>query len=128
VVAFTPRKTLTVVDLTQVHRVQSPFGHADLPTEIRRCDPLRFLNEELAEPVNPEHGSVDYVPCQYVVEVIRNSGFDGVRYRSAVRNGGFNIVFFEPENLTPAGEPSLVRVRKQKLTYQAWKPPAADSL
>lgn len=125
-VAFRGRKTLTVVDLTRVHRVESPFGHANLSDEIRRCDLLRYLNEELAEPINPERDSIDYTPCQYVVEVIRDSGFDGVRYRSAMRKGGFNIVFFDPENLKPSGKARLVRVREQKIAYQAWKPPASS--
>jgi hypothetical protein len=121
--AFNPKIDLKIVDLTQAHRIQSPFGHANLTREILRCDLLRFLNEELAEPVDPDRDSIEYVPCQYIVEVIRDSGFDGVRYRSAMRNGGHNIVFFDPDNFIPVGSPMLFRIREQQIKYEIWKPP-----
>jgi hypothetical protein len=120
--AFVPEKKLRIADLTRVEQVQSPFGHDDIAKEIMRCDLLRCLNEELSEPIHPERDAIDYVPCQYVVEVIRDSGFDGVRYRSAMRKGGFNMVFFRPEDLKITGKISLLRVRKLEMMYETSKP------
>ncbi len=126
--AFVPAKTLRIADLTRVVQVQSQFGHDDIAKEIMRCDLLRCLNEELSEPIHPERDAIDYVPCQYVVEVIRDNGFDGVRYRSAMRTGGFNMVFFRPEDLKITGKISLLRVRKLNMMYEISKPTPELSL
>jgi hypothetical protein len=121
IMSFAIKRTLTVADLTQASRLQSPFGHEDLSGAVQRADLLLCLNDALAEPINPDFEAIDYVPCQYVVEIIRDAGFDGVRYRSAMHEGGHNIVFFDPDDLEPAGEPELFRVDGQQISYKKCK-------
>jgi len=69
------------------------------------------LNRELARPVNPDDSDIEYVPTQYLAEAILDIGYDGIRYRSAVRNRCTNFVFFEPRDLNPEGFTWLVEVQ-----------------
>jgi hypothetical protein len=70
--------------------------------EIKLGDPSVTLTEientigfEMAKPIDPEDSEVEYVPTQYVAELVRAKGFDGVAFKSAVGPGA-NIVLFDP--------------------------------
>lgn len=39
-----------------------------------------------------------YIPTQFLTEKIKELGFDGLRFRSSLKQGGINIVLFEPES------------------------------
>lgn len=61
---------------------------------------VEFLNElgkELGRPVLRQAAAYDYVPSQYLCELIKVSGYDGVVYRSSVGDG-FNAAIFLQEN------------------------------
>jgi len=112
-----PKKTLKVADLTEFHGVGSPFGHGGLDALIERNTLLNALNEELAKPVNPEENEVEYVPTQYLAEVILNAGYDGIRYRSTVSESGTNLVFFIPDDLEVLPDTRLVEIRSVEVHY-----------
>lgn len=111
-----PLRNLRIADLTRIHGVQNPFTCPDLEQAIERNRLLNILNDQLSQPVNPEADEIEYVPTQYLAEVILNAGFDGIRYRSAVRKDGTNLVFFEPEALEVV-DPGLVEVTSISVTY-----------
>jgi hypothetical protein len=48
-----------------------------------------------ARPVGQQDEHIDYVPTQVIAELLRHRGFDGVRYRSAMNDGGYNIALFD---------------------------------
>jgi RES domain/HEPN/RES N-terminal domain 1 len=111
------KKPLKVADLTKFHGVGSPFGHGDLDALIERNTLLNALNEELAKPVNPEENEVEYVPTQYLAELILNAGYDGIRYRSAVNESGRNLVFFNPDDLEVQSDTRLVEIKSIEVHY-----------
>ena len=44
----------------------------------------------------PNYGNVnDYFPTQYLCEYLRQKGFDGIRYKSAVSPHGINVILFD---------------------------------
>lgn len=44
----------------------------------------------------PNYGDTDdYVPTQYLCEYLREKGFDGIRYKSAVSPNGINLIIFD---------------------------------
>ena len=46
----------------------------------------------------PNYGDVeDYIPTQYVCEYLREQGFDGIRYKSAVSSEGVNLIIFNTD-------------------------------
>lgn len=47
----------------------------------------------------PNNGDTSkYIPTQYIAEEIKNMGFDGLRYRSSLNEGGYNVVLFNPND------------------------------
>jgi hypothetical protein len=113
-----PKKNLKVADLTKYHGVSNPFGHKNLSSLVRRNAFLNILNEELSRPVNPEDSEVEYVPTQYLAEVILNAGYDGIRYKSALRQNGTNLVFFQPDDLEIQPDARLVTVVSIEVAYR----------
>jgi hypothetical protein len=86
-----------------------PFGTTDLEWDLKRERVLQMFGEDLALPVNPETSVIEYVPTQYVAELIRGAGYDGIRYRSALGNGT-NVVLFEPFVARIGNRRKVVRV------------------
>lgn len=62
-------------------------------------DCLRQISAEIAKPLRFEN-VLDYLPTQYICDFIRSNGFDGVRYKSVMREGvGNNLAVFDEMNL-----------------------------
>jgi hypothetical protein len=117
VARVTPRTSLQVVDLTKVSAVDSPFGHPNLQMALEKHALLSILNRELSKPINPALAEIDYVPTQYLAEVILNSHYDGIRYKSAMHRGGHNVVFFNHKDLQISHSTKLIGVTANKLDY-----------
>jgi len=49
--------------------------------------------------VRKQDVNLDYLPTQYLCEFIKSLGFDGVEYRSAMAEGGYNLAVFNDKNL-----------------------------
>lgn len=113
-----PNKKLRIVDLTKEHYIETPFGHENLETLLMRNALLNALNKELSRPVNPDDSEVEYVPTQYLAEVVLNSGYDGIRYKSSVSASGTNLVFFSPADFTIDPVTKLVTVKSMQIEYQ----------
>ena len=70
----------------------------------------------MAKPLRRDDDETHYIPCQILAEFIRGSGYDGIRYPSALRPRGTNVVLFCPEVVT-IGPSKLVRVKQMSLIY-----------
>lgn len=100
---------------------------------------LYAFSSEITKPVErDERVHVEYIPSQVVTEYIRDAkigkrGFDGIRYPSALKKKGSNIVLFAtPENVEEAdgspvfdkgyGKPNRwIRLKKTELVTQKKK-------
>jgi hypothetical protein len=58
---------------------------------------LKAIGREMARPIDPNATETEYVPTQYVAEVIRAAGYDGLAYQSAV-GAGTNFVLFDRDD------------------------------
>lgn len=111
--------TLNLVDLRAPRRSISPFviGDEDRIGAVRSDIPfLEKLGEELTRPVVPHRAAVDYVPSQYVCELIKKNGWDGVIYNSSV-GSGINVALFDPTLATGVGV-SQMQVSKVTVSVQ----------
>jgi len=103
VAEFALSEQVRIVDLSESPANPSPFGFPnddDLYTLRNKYALLRHLNVELARPIDSRKASIAYVPTQYLTEIIRNEGYDGMRYQSAMGSGK-NLVLFSPEKAKP---------------------------
>ncbi len=63
--------------------------------EILDCDYTLFsvIQKQFSEPNTGD--SFRYLPTQFLCELIKQMGFDGLRFRSSLKNGGINLVLFD---------------------------------
>lgn len=88
-----PKKTVSPIPLQDETQI------AMLRTDINF---LEKLGDELKRPVSKRAAAYEYVPSQYLCELIKDFGFDGVVYSSSVGNG-VNLALFYPEKATVQG-------------------------
>ena len=53
------------------------------------------ISQAFAEPTDPHDSTLTYAPTQIVAEVLRDDGYDGIRYRSSMRKDGVNVALFD---------------------------------
>lgn len=108
VVQLVPKTKLKVIDLTQSTKLTSPFHSTNLRNEIEIERLLESLSNEFSKPVSPFDGDVDYVPTQYIAELIKYKGYKGFKFKSSLADGD-NFVFFD-ERVFEFKETTLHRV------------------
>ncbi|HOE39067.1 MAG TPA: RES family NAD+ phosphorylase [Bacteroidales bacterium] len=55
------------------------------------------LEQELSKPRRRSDSELDYLPTQYISELIKSMGFDGIEFKSSLNQKGLNVVIFNPE-------------------------------
>ena len=96
VATATLQRNATVIDLAgESDFSEAPFGTDTLEWQLRKERVLRMIGSELARPIDPEQSGINYVPTQYVAEVIQEAGYDGIMYKSSLGDQK-NVVFFDP--------------------------------
>jgi hypothetical protein len=88
---------IPVVDLCAPRQRVSPLALTDASQigQLRADIPvLERWGEELTRPVLPSDVAIDYIPSQYLCEIIKKCGFAGVIYRSSVSIGR-NLALFD---------------------------------
>ncbi len=95
VVEFDVVAGLGLFDLRAPRSAVSPFSLQD---DIGYLPYFEHLGSELSKPITPRRANLDYLPSQYLCEVIRKGGHHGILYRSSIADG-FNCVVFADERL-----------------------------
>lgn len=119
VAEFVVIKDLRLADLRNPRKTISPFSLPEdrLSQIYSDMEYLCSLGEELSKPVVPRHARLEYLPSQYLCELIKNTGFDGVVYKSSVGSGD-NYAIFNDEKLEGVGveqyEVSETRIEVKK--------------
>lgn len=99
---FVVHTSLNIISLKDIAHY-GPFEIQDRGFDIEEFMEIRpyllKLEEELSKPVRKQDVNLDYLPTQYLCEFIKSLGFDGVEYRSAMAEGGYNLAVFNDKNL-----------------------------
>lgn len=97
---FRLSKRLKVLNLADVEAPS--FFDVDevdsVPDQVRRILFHRYLvalGRELEKPVRSTDRTTDYIPTQYLCELAKALGLDGVLYPSSLQHGGRNLVLFD---------------------------------
>lgn len=90
------KEACNIIDLSSKEFLSSPFLAVNLKHTIQAQELLNQLSYELSKPVNPFESDIEYIPTQYLAELIKNLGYDGLKYKSSL-GSGMNYVFFYPE-------------------------------
>ena len=109
-------ENLRVVDLTDLRQSYSPFLLDDVSKVAISASKLALfeaVSEEMSKPI-VDSPSKEYLPTQYMCEMMKYLGFEGVRYRSS-QGDGTNFVLF---NRTDAKPTEVHHRRVQKLQIE----------
>ncbi len=102
VAKFKVIKKISLIDLRKPKKTISPFGLDDDSLILLYEEHMPFLEHlsaSLSQPVLPHRKELEYLPTQYLCELIKNNTFNGIIFKSSLEAGD-NYVFFDDSLLT----------------------------
>ncbi len=115
---FRLKRPARIIDLTQPMTMGNPFSAEDSWEAEDTGELLQAFGAELAAPLSrDDRPGRDYKASQVICRTIRRAGYDGIRYPSAMRSGGTNLVFFDPK-IAKLVTARLVVVKALSLAYE----------
>jgi hypothetical protein len=111
-------RDLRLIDLPAGMRLSSPFecGEEYLSSLLESCELFNHFDTEFAKPLRHSDHTHEYHPTQFFAEWAKEHGYDGLRYSSAMSEGGRNLVSFAVDSVEIRSS-RLVRVDAVKVTY-----------
>lgn len=116
VATFEVRELLTLVDLRNPRETISPFklDENGLNQIFINLNYLCHLGDELSKPILPREAHLEYLSSQYLCELIKHCGYDGVIYKSSVGDGDNYAIF--SDNKLKAIETKVYSVDNVEIT------------
>lgn len=112
---FKSIKNIDVIDFSKI-KYLSPFVF----DQDTRISPLDFLFKKdflvnldtvMARPMRITDSKIDYVPTQYISDMIQSLGhYSGIKYSSTTKFDGYNLAIFKPNEF------KLVDIRQRQIT------------
>jgi len=94
------RKLIDITDKIDMFQIAIALASAQsFPEEKIEEYVWSAINLSFAKPVSPFDNEFEYIPTQYLAQLFHAHGFDGIKYNSAMHEGGYNICLFVPTNL-----------------------------
>lgn len=92
---------LRFVDFSKIN-VISPFAGTsfDLDWFAVNMKILNHIARDVEKTMRRQDSLLEYLPSQFIAEFIKSLGFDGIRFRSTLHNGGMNYVVFHEDVMT----------------------------
>lgn len=93
---FKAKRALRLVDLSGFRDI-SPFLYDDDMLEKFAINRLVFheMSQEIAKPIRRNDSTLEYLPTQFISEFIKNEGYDGVAYKSTIKQDGYNFALYD---------------------------------
>jgi len=90
-------RPLTIVDCSILHGQYRNLLNTDEPVSLEMIDNVVWaaIDGAFAEPVMRTDDAADYAATQILAELFRGEGYDGVAYKSAFGEDGFNVALFD---------------------------------
>lgn len=115
---FTVDDGFHFIDLRQPRQRITPFVMEDATAVATLRGDISFferLGQELSTPVVPQAVQIDYIPSQFLCELMKKAGYDGVVYNSSVSDG-INLALFSPSK-AKVGTVERVKINKISVTF-----------
>lgn len=96
VAEFQMKSNLELADLRDPKNTISPFELNDedeLELIYKNMPYLTLLGNELSKPIIPREANLEYLPSQYLCELLKHIGFHGIIYKSSVADGNNYVIF-----------------------------------
>lgn len=127
VARFRPIRQLSVLNLADIEPPDffSLFEVESIDAQVSRAAYHRYLTalgDELRKPIRSSDRLTDYIPTQYLCEMAKSIGLDGVLYSSSLDPAGRNLVLFDVESCECVAEPEVIEVTAVELTWNLVAP------
>lgn len=102
VAKFKVNKKISLIDLRDPKSIISPFGLDDDSLSLLYQEHMPFLGhlgDALSKPVLPYKKELEYLPTQYLCELVKDHKFNGIVFKSSLEKGD-NYVIFDDSFLT----------------------------
>ena len=89
-----------IVDFTEkvnLFKVFYDAGEDTFKKKVKRRVLFDAISTDLSKPLRSFDTELEYVPTQYICEYFKDSGADGIMFKSSVWANGKNLVLFHPE-------------------------------
>ena len=88
---------LNIIDLCNLDSI-TPFQYEDVELTwfAINIEAIKQIAKEISKPMRRFDKDIDYVPTQYIADYIKNLGYDGIKYKSTINEGGINYAIFDP--------------------------------
>lgn len=73
--------------------------YIETPPDVCEQQVWADINASFSRPISPGDEQLLYIPTQYLAELLKNEGYDGIIYKSSLDNDGYNIVLFDQSNV-----------------------------
>ena len=89
--------SLNIIDLCNLDSI-TPFQYEDVELTwfAINIEAIKQIAKEISKPMRRFDKDIDYVPTQYIADYIKNLGYDGIKYKSTINEGGINYAIFDP--------------------------------
>jgi hypothetical protein len=108
------KRALKIVDFTKLRPAPNVDDKAFKDAGVLEL--IAAIGAEMAEPVAPHAGEIEYVPTQYVAELVRSARYDGIAFRSAL-GPGENVVLFDRDDVC-VHQVELLKVSQVRYEYK----------
>lgn len=95
---FQLNENITVINLNEKTYDIFRLAEAEVLDDLIIHKPfIDKLDEELSKPRRRSDSELDYLPTQYLSELIKSMGYDGIEFRSSLNPEGYNLAIFNPD-------------------------------
>lgn len=127
VAKYKVNKKIYLIDLRDPKSTISPFDIEEDKLSLLYKEHMPFLghlSDVLSKPVLPHEKEMEYLPTQYLCELIKNYNFNGIAFKSSLEEGD-NFVIFDDSFLSGINKVegyivSDTKVKSEKLTKKGW--------
>lgn len=114
-----------VVDFASELPLVHPLCVENIGWHVQIRQLLEHISYLFSLPANPDSSELYYAPTQSLCESLRQAGYDGIRYRSSLNEGGINFAFFDPDLGKPS-EPEYYWIDEIAIRFSDYKPDEAE--
>lgn len=119
---FVAKQQVKLVDLSGLLTV-SPFLYESDKALLNHAINLGVLKDivsDIAKPMRRSDSTLEYLPTQYIAELIKSEGYDGVEYQSTIAKSGINLAIFNEESFECV-DTWLIEVEKLEYTSKKYE-------
>jgi hypothetical protein len=87
-------RNVRIIDFASCVSIGSPLLEDNLGWRIQTRQLLEHIAYLFSLPANPSAQELYYAPTQSLCDSLREAGYDGIQYRSSLKEGGINYALF----------------------------------